>query len=108
MQKQKQKPVPRKSPSRPTRMKILGKPVEIRWTEEILEVAATLGASSSIKQTIWLSTALQPEQLADTFLHEVIHIVSDELHLGFDEDTVCRLACGLHSAGVRVLPEETL
>ena len=90
------------SPNLPTSMTILGKPIEIRWTDELLEVGSMLGASNPSRQTIWLSTALKSAQLQDTAMHEVLHIISDELKLGLEEETICRLSCGLYSAGARI------
>ena len=85
----------------PSSLSILGKPYEIKWSDE-LEVTGLLGACSQSKQVIWLSTQVGPAQLQDTALHEVLHIVSEELKLGIDEENICRLACGLYSAGVRL------
>jgi len=83
-------------------MTILGKPYEVRMTDDV-GAGGSLGQSKRSKQVIVLNTEeCAPEQLDETLLHEVIHIISGELVLGLDEETVARLAVGLYSAGYRV------
>lgn len=85
-------------------MIILGKPYEVRKSDDI-GTAGNLGSTKRSKQVIILNTEqCAPDQLAETLLHEVIHIIDGELVLGLDEATVARLAVGIYSAGYR-LPE---
>jgi hypothetical protein len=85
---------------------ILGKPYEIRLTDA-LGAGGSLGASNRPRQAIVLNgEECNKEQLEDTLLHEILHIISGELVLGLSEETVARLAVGLHSAGYRKEMEE--
>ena len=93
---------PRKTPLYPTTMQVLGKPISLRWSDELRDPGRMQGACNNTDSVIWLSTSIAPAQLQDSALHEVIHLVSDELQLGLDEETVGRLACGLYSAGARI------
>ena len=92
----------RKTPVLPSSLSVLGKPVAIKWSDELRSPGSMKGACNNTDSTIWLSTQLAPAQLQDTAIHEVLHLVSDELALGLEEETVARLACGLYSAGVRL------
>ena len=94
-------PNPTTPPLYPSNLSILGKPYSIKWNDD-LEVSGLLGACAQAKQVIWLSTSIAPAQLQDTAMHEVLHIISDELKLGLEEETICRLSCGLYSAGARI------
>ena len=86
-------------------MTILGKPYEIRNTDDI-GAAGNLGSAKRSKQVILLNTEMcAPDQLAETLLHEVIHIIDGELVLELDEATVARLAVGIYSAGYRLKEE---
>lgn len=60
------------------------------------------GTCNRETQTITLVAGQGPEAQADTILHESLHIIDKELALGLSEETIARLACGLHSAGCRV------
>ena len=83
-------------------MTILGKPYEVRMTDDVGS-GGNLGQSKRSKQVIVLNNEeCAHEQLEETLLHEVIHIISGELVLGLDEETVARLAVGIYSAGYRV------
>lgn len=92
----------RKTPILPSSINVLGKPVAIKWSNDLKEPGMLQGASNHTDSIMWISTQLPPAQLQDTALHEVIHIISGELQLGLEEETVGRLACGLYSAGVRL------
>jgi len=83
-------------------MTILGKPYEVRMTDDV-GAGGSLGQSKRSKQVIVLNTEeCAKEQLEETLLYEVIHIISGELVLQLDEETVARLAVGIYSAGYRV------
>lgn len=83
-------------------MTILGKTYEIRMTDDV-GAGGNLGQSKRSRQIIVLNAEeCALEQLEETLLHEVIHIISGELVLGLDEETVARLAVGIYSAGYRV------
>jgi hypothetical protein len=81
---------------------ILGKPYAIRYVDDI-GASGSLGTANRPKQIITLNTeSCAPDQVDETLLHEVIHIISGELVLELDEATVARLAVGIYSAGYRV------
>lgn len=80
---------------------ILGKPYAINYLSET-QSCGTLGSASRAKQVINLNIeANGPAQLEDTLLHEVLHIIDEELKVGLTEDDIARLAVGLYSAGYR-------
>ena len=81
---------------------ILGKPYSIRWTDDTLTGGgAIMGAANRTEQTIVLNKQVGRDQMRDTLMHEVIHIISGELSLELAEETVSRLAVGLYASGVR-------
>ena len=57
------------------------------------------GACDRRTQEIRLVDNMAEDQLRETLLHEIIHIVDRELNLGFPEDVVMRLAVGIYSTG---------
>lgn len=63
-----------------------------------------LGSIEYAKQRIFIFDELPYDQRCETFLHETIHAVNEELKLGLSEVTVARLAVGLHSAGYHIDP----
>ena len=80
---------------------VLGKPYKIKLTDDI-GAAGNLGLARRGKQIIILNTeGCAPEQLEETLLHEVIHIVDGELTLGLTEEAVACLSVGIYSAGYR-------
>jgi hypothetical protein len=83
------------------RIMILGKPY---YLVEIAPGSAPdfSGTNNRDDQTITIVAGQGAEAQADTILHESLHIIDKELALGLSEETVARLACGLHSAGCRV------
>ena len=66
------------------------------------------GSTQRMKQTITVQKGenLAPDQYDETILHEVIHVVDEELKIGLTEESVARLAVGLYSAGCRVKVEK--
>lgn len=79
---------------------ILGKTYKIDMVDD-QGIPGYMGRANRQYQRIVLSKSNAPEQLEDTLLHEVIHIIDSELAIGLTEENVQRLACGLHSAGYR-------
>ena len=64
-------------------------------------MAGNVGCVNVIGLTINVQDDLKEEQLNDTVLHEILHIISVELALDLSEADVTRLAVGLHSAGIK-------
>lgn len=89
------------APRLPTNIDVLGKTYTIEY-HPMWELFDNLGTATRSKSTIKLATDQTRANLQDTVLHEIIHIINSELQLDLGEATVGRLACGLHSAGVRV------
>lgn len=80
---------------------ILGKEYTIRYVPS-LDMSGDMGDCCRTKATIRISKDISKEQQDDTLIHEVLHILSDELVLNLPEETVGRLAVALYSLGVRL------
>ncbi|MCK4814996.1 hypothetical protein KA005_04425 [bacterium] len=79
-------------------LKLLGKTyriiyVNINKNPEIL--IGKLGMTYYNTQTIYLDEDLAPEQIIDSFFHEIFHVFNTEMQLEFKEKTVVRLATAL-------------
>jgi hypothetical protein len=85
---------------KPFTMTILGKPYKVDFANEF-DLIGNIGAANRGLQAIRISDTLADEQVEDTLLHEVLHIIDKELAIGLEEADVARLAVGLHSAGYR-------
>lgn len=84
------------------RIVILGKTYDVLKVTDI-ESAGNLGNAKRSKQIITLNfEQCAPEQLEETLLHEVLHIIDGELVLNLPEETIARLAVGIYSAGYRI------
>lgn len=78
---------------------ILGKRYEIQHCDSV-QMGGVMGSANRTKQVIKVNVIdYAPEQTGETLLHEVLHIISDELVLELPEETIARLAVGLYSAG---------
>lgn len=80
---------------------ILGKPYEVRIQKEA-DGNGTMGSATRTKQIINIVQGFGKEQREETLLHEIIHVVSEELVMGLEEEDVARLAVGLYSAGIKL------
>ncbi|MEN6317873.1 MAG: hypothetical protein ABFD82_03815 [Syntrophaceae bacterium] len=77
-------------------MKIFGHEYEIIFRD--MSVDDLSGRGSVARNTIEINTHNHaPTQMEDTFLHEVLHQISDILKLSMKEALVHRLAAGLHT-----------
>ena len=82
---------------------ILGKPYSVRYTDdEQTGGKSIMGAANRMSQTIVLNKGCATKQKNETLLHEILHVIDGELILGLSEESVARIAVGLHSAGIRV------
>ena len=79
---------------------VLGKPYEIEYVDEARS-CGTMGCADRGNQHIMINQDNGKDQIAETILHEIIHIIDQELLLELKEETVARLAVGLYSAGYR-------
>jgi hypothetical protein len=62
------------------------------------ECQGNMGSINREKQIIMVNKDLAIDQYKETLIHESLHIISEELNLDLDEDTIARLAVGLYSA----------
>lgn len=78
-------------------VRILGKVITIRPFKDTLLVSHAAGAND-VKQGIIEYDMLQTvDQLKDTILHEIIHIIDYEMQLEMSERQVHCMATGLYS-----------
>jgi len=82
------------------KIKILGKPYKVVWMDGDKNVdffEGKLGKSNHILQIIYIDDACADEQKIDTFIHEVLHCIIDNLDLRLEEKQVHALACAITS-----------
>jgi hypothetical protein len=79
---------------RPIKVKILGKPFQIKWLTEGLD-NALVGECDSDRQAISIRDGQPLEQEQDTLLHEVIHAIDEAMGLKLREAQVKGCATGL-------------
>jgi thymidylate synthase (FAD) len=77
---------------------ILGKPYDVEMVDDA-HTSGNMGSANRSLQKILIASAIGKDQQQDTLLHEVLHIINDELKVGLTEENVSRLAVGLYSAG---------
>ena len=75
---------------------ILGKPYQIHYVDKV-DDDDNSGESNIRTGEIKVLNALTPHLSRETLLHEIIHIVSDELYLELSERQVAALSVGLYS-----------
>ena len=75
------------------KIKILAKTWKTKNRTRLLD--GDSGATLPDSCTIWESALECLQQRRDTRLHEVIHVIEKQLHLGMEERQVHALACGL-------------
>ena len=61
------------------------------------QMKGELGMCTPWKLDIRINKEAPDPQKEETLLHEALHCISDELVLDLGEDTIQRLAAGLHS-----------
>jgi hypothetical protein len=79
-------------------IQILGKTYKIIYGDEV-DLCGHMGTCNVEQQVIKIKKNIECDQLYDTLLHEVLHIIDLELKLELQESDICRLAVGLYSAG---------
>jgi hypothetical protein len=81
---------------------ILGKPYELEYCKSS-DINGMLGSANRAKQVIRINVDDQgPDQTKETLLHEVLHMINDELKLDLAESVISCLAVGLYSAGYKL------
>jgi Zn-dependent peptidase ImmA (M78 family) len=82
------------------KIKILGKEYNIIYFENVsnknLEMVDNMGLSNMAKCEIHINKNLPEDQKNDTLLHEIIHMISDELCVKLKEDQITILATALY------------
>lgn len=79
-------------------MQILGKTYDVYFVDDST-LLGNLGSANREKGVIKINVDISAEQIKDSIIHEVLHILDMELKLGLSEENICRLAAGLYSAG---------
>jgi Zn-dependent peptidase ImmA (M78 family) len=82
----------------PKKLKILGRPfiVEYKDFEKLVQHNGMSGNCTGHKQLIQIDSSNPRERQENTLLHEIIHLISDDLSLEFSEETVKRITTGLY------------
>lgn len=80
---------------------ILGKKYNVTFYTKT-ELGGLYGQSNRYHGFIQVSSDTSPAQMEDTLIHEVLHMISEDMAIGLKEADITRLACGLYSAGVRI------
>ena len=79
----------------PAKVKVGGLTFIVEADEALIHESSYQGTKSTTTGRIRLSPQLPPNLQCSTFLHELIHALADEMHLGLKEETVQRLEFGL-------------
>ncbi len=82
-------------------IKILGKEYKIECVDN-KTIGGNYGDCNTTKAYIRINKEITKQQQEDTMIHEVLHIISDELKIELEERQVQVLATALYSIGVRV------
>lgn len=79
-----------------TSIKVFGKPYAINYVDQVDETDS-LGECDVRLCEIKILNTMCDAQKKDTLIHELLHIISEELRLGVSEKQVASLAVGLYS-----------
>lgn len=82
-------------------IQILGKTYNIEYVDN-KTLGGSYGDCNTTKAYIRINKEITKQQQEDTLIHEVLHIISDELKIELEERQVQILATALYSIGVRV------
>jgi uncharacterized protein YpuA (DUF1002 family) len=75
-------------------LKIVGKTYTLSLVDQV-DDQDSLGECNDVLQRILVKSGQKPDQLMDTILHEVVHAVDYQMHLGLTERQVHAVAAGL-------------
>ena len=76
----------------PKVLKICGHEYKIEIDNNLMKHHDNYGISNSVSQVIKIDTSFSHSQTVDTLIHEIIHIIDNNMKIKLDEDNVCRLA----------------
>lgn len=79
------------SPALPTKIKIIGKTYAVESVPEMDDC----GLCYDTKQLIKISEELPHELTQDTLLHEVMHAIDYQMHIGLKEREISAMASGI-------------
>ena len=85
-------------------MNILGKKYAVQYVKSN-DINGSFGSAKRADALIRINSEISPEQQEETLLHEVMHIVDEELLLGMTEEQIHRMAVGVYSAVYRKVKE---
>ena len=84
----------------PKKVKVNGIYFKIEFVKEALDDindhATYIGRVLFKEHKILLLNSYTPERQFRTLLHEIIHIIDDDIKIGLEEDDICRLEVGLY------------
>lgn len=80
---------------RPDKIKILGKPIKVNFTNEAPLEPEDMGDCNTEGQVITIREGQPLENEQDAVLHEVCHAISDYMEIKLKEHQVTKLATGL-------------
>lgn len=80
-----------------SKIKIFGKTIDIKYTNDKNVGRNYMGLSSSVDNLITLSENQAEENVEETFLHEILHIVSEGMNIELSEKQVTQISTGLYS-----------
>lgn len=75
-------------------IKILGKKYEVQVVEKV-DDEDNMGECNDVLQRILIKAGQKPDQMMDTVLHECVHAIDYNMHLGLTERQVHCLGAGL-------------
>lgn len=75
-------------------LKIIGKSYQFSIVDKVDE-EDSLGECNDLLQRILVKSGQKPDQLMDTIIHEVVHAIDYQMHLGMTERQVHSVAAGL-------------
>lgn len=87
-------------------MKIFGQEYEIIRRDTFHEEDHGMGRADTLRGQIVIRKGMNKDIDETTVLHEVIHVVSDNLELALNETQVAGITCGLYSVGYRLKGNE--
>lgn len=75
-------------------LKIIGKTYSFAVVDKVDDLDS-LGECNDVLQRILVKAGQRPDQLMDTTLHEIVHAIDYQMHLGMTERQVHAIAAGL-------------
>lgn len=93
------------APSRPSSVRILGRPYDIHYAPPSALSNTYMGLCDNSMLTITVEDMLPPMEEADTVFHETLHGICASMRLGLDRDTEERIVSALATGILGVLQD---